>query len=275
MKIVTPEHLSGKELFKHLHEHKATLIKQKKIGYKNAMPVGFAISDKAIKVDKAKALKMDDDGQGKAIIVEVIANLAGWMDYDNDVILKGAYSKSINDKGNDFPYLRDHEYSTDAIIAETLSVYVKDFGYSELALNGIGTAQGLVFKGRIEKEFSPTMYAKYKAGVIKQHSIGMRYVKIDLCFNDPDFEEEYKAWQMYIEQVINQEKAMSEDYFWAIKEIGLIENSAVVFGSNSITPMLSVEEEKSEAVVIDTSKVAIEAVKDTSNKSIFEFLKCL
>ena len=266
-----PQDLTGKDLFNHLVSNKKELIGFKKVGIKNGMPVGFESAKKAIKVTADKALKMDIQERG--LIVDVIANLADWMDYDNDVILRGAFNKSIADKGNNFPFLRDHEYKTTAIIAKTLEVYTRDFSLSELGINKAGTAQALMFKGLLDEEFSGDMYAKYKHGLVKQHSIGLRYMTIDLAVNDADFKIEHDVWQKYIGQVINREKAEAEGYFWAINEIGLIENSAVVFGSNSITPTISVEE-KSEAVK-DTSEIVIEAVKDTSNKSILEFYKNL
>ena len=273
MKLDTPQDLTGKDLFNHLISNKKELIGLKRVGIKEGIPIGFESASKSIKVTADKAVKADMNERG--LVVDVIANLAGWMDYDNDVILRGAYNKSIADKGNDFPFLRDHEYKTSAIIAKTLEVYTRDFSLSELGINKSGTAQALMFKGLLDESFSGDMYAKYKHGLVKQHSIGLRYIKIDLAVNDADFKIEHEVWQKYASQVINIDKAEKEGYFWAINEIGLIENSAVVFGSNSITPTISVEE-KTEAVSIDTSKVSIpEAVKDTSNKSIFEFLKCL
>lgn len=268
-----PKFDNRKDLFKYLVENKRNLIGYKKIGEKKAMPVGFNVADKSLSIEQGKALKMQDD-KGD-LVIDVIANLAGWMDYDNDVIIRGAYNKSIADKGNNFPFLRDHEYSMKAIIAKTLEVYTKEFSLTELGIRqSNATAQALMFKAQLNESFSGDMHAKYKHGLVKQHSIGMRYMNIELAMNDADFKEEFASWQKYIGEVINFAKAEENGYFWAIREIGLIENSAVVFGSNSITPVISIEESKE--AVIDTSKAKVsEAAQSTSSKSILNFLQNL
>ena len=122
MKIKLPESLQGKELLQYLHANKATLTKQKRIGQGEAGAIGFAESKEACILPQQKAVKMEHEGE-KSIIVDVVANLTGWMDSQSDVLLRGCFAKSLADKGSDFPFLRDPNYTTDAIIAETLQVY--------------------------------------------------------------------------------------------------------------------------------------------------------
>jgi len=77
---------------------------------------------------------------------------------------------------------------------------------------------------------------KYQKGLIKQHSVGLQYIKLDLAVNDPNDDEGYKVWQANIDKVINREMAEDEGFFFPIFEQKLIEFSAVVFGSNPYTP---------------------------------------
>ena len=268
MILKLPENLQGKDLLQYLHANKATLTKQKRIGQGEAGAVGFAESKGACLLPQQKAVKMEHEGD-KAIIVDVVANLTGWMDTQNDVLLRGCFAKSLADKGNDFPFLRDHSYVTDCIIAETMQVYTQDFAPAELGISTRASVapQALMFRGRLTPDLSGKTYYQYKAGLIKQHSIGLRYVRLELAMNDPQFEQEYKAWLAYSPQVLNIDKAIETGYFWAVSEIALIENSAVVFGANSQTPTISVEEEK--AAAEGTAKEKVLAVNDTDQKKNF------
>lgn len=236
-----------KAYIENLVKNKAELIKQKKIlPIKHSMPIVSDSITLSPSVAFKSAIKADSDSE--SVIVDVVANLSGWMDMDDDVILRGAYSKSISDKSPDkFPFLKDHKYSVDSFIADTLKVYTEEMTARQLGYNSDKSGQALVFKGRVRKGYDSSMYEKYKNGLIKQHSIGLRYIKPDLAVNDAQYDEEFKVWQRYFSQVINEDKAIEKGYFWAISEIAVIENSAVVWGSNSMTPTIAIEEEKEAA----------------------------
>ena len=85
------------------------------------------------------------------------------------------------------------------------------------------------------------MFQQYSEGFVNNHSVGMQYVKIALAINDEDYPEEKETWNKYINKVANQETAIEKGYFWAVTEAKLIEGSAVVLGSNPITPTLNIE----------------------------------
>jgi hypothetical protein len=76
--------------------------------------------------------------------------------------------------------------------------------------------------------------------------VGMQYVKIDLAVNDEDEEEEYKVWQDNIGKIANREAVEKEGFFWLVREAKLIEISAVLMGSNPITPTLEAAKSTSE-----------------------------
>ena len=69
--------------------------------------------------------------------------------------------------------------------------------------------------------------------------------------NDQNSPEALIEWNKYINQAINKQMAIDAGFFWVVKEFVLIENSAVLFGANEITPTLEVREPgKSEAKTI-------------------------
>lgn len=248
----------NKDHIKYLAENKASIIKKKRaMPLKFAMPIGYEGED-VVKVAKAKALTIKEGelmSKGNYVDVKVIANLSGWMDYDDDVILRGAYTRTI--KGKDpasFPFMKDHNYKMDSIIGDTLAVTTQEMRMRELGYDSDKSGEALIFEARVWEDYDKAMYAKYLNGAVKQHSISLRYVKVDLAVNDPSFEDEYKIWEKYNDQVINFDKAIKNGYFWAVQEIKLLENSAVVFGSNSMTPTISAQQgEKSEPATVGTS----------------------
>jgi hypothetical protein len=71
---------------------------------------------------------------------------------------------------------------------------------------------------------------------VKNHSVGMQYVKLFLAVNDERYEEEFKVWEKYINLAVNKEVAIEYGYFWAVTEAKVIEGSAVPIGSNTYTP---------------------------------------
>ncbi len=239
--------LDKKELFQYLVDNKKDLIKQKKSTpiYSEVVstPKLFNIQLDE-KSNQVKAFKqLNSEYEMGELEITVIANMANWMDSDDDVILRGAYNKSIQDKGNNIPFIKDHIHSVSAIIADTLEVKTQQINLESLGIESdINTSQALIFRGLVKECYDSKIYELYKAGQIKQHSIGLQYLNIELAVNDKDFKEEYKIWQRDYKKIINKNKADEKGYFFSVKEIKIFENSAVLFGSNEITPTLSVDE---------------------------------
>ena len=69
------------------------------------------------------------------------------------------------------------------------------------------------------------MSKKYKQNKVKNHSVGMRYVKLDLAMNSESKwdEEEKKVWDKYYPIVANKEVADERGYFWVVTEAKIIE----------------------------------------------------
>lgn len=187
--------------------------------------------------------------------IKVVANMAMYMDSDNDVLLKTCWNRSIAERGegDNIPLLKDHIYKTDAIIGKTKrflneQIDLSPYGYT----NMMGDA--LVHEAKLFKSYDEKTFSKYLNGSIKQHSIGLFYVKLDLALNEPEYDEEYRMFQNYVDKIINKEKAIDEGYFWLVSEIFLREDSAVVFGANPLTPTLDVDASKGDTTKTEGAK---------------------
>lgn len=169
-------------------------------------------------------------------IYRIIGNSIGFMDSHMDVSIRGSFDKSVNERGDRIPMLINHEYNPKAIFAANRGVAVEMVNIRECGYDKDGMTEAVVAK--IEPKYDDKMKRLYSDGQIKEHSVGIRYVKLELAINDPDEQAEYAAWQKYIGDVINREVAEEHGFFFAVKEQRLEEISAVVFGSNPYTPAL-------------------------------------
>lgn len=267
------QNLKGKELFKYLSENKKELIKLKKCTPQNGASIPYFgeyeyYDTQSPTTKSIKAVKMEDD-DNEELDVSVIANMTNLIDSDNDVVLTGAYNKTIADKGNSIPFIKDHTWSISSIIADTLAVYTKNINLESIGVvnSDIKQSEALIFRGLVKKEYDEKLYYLYKNNKVDQHSIGLQYVNLQLAVNDPEFEEEFKIWEDVYEKIINKKKADEDGFFWAVKEIKVFENSAVLFAANKLTPTLEVIQR---SAVIDTEPQSDGPVKTTtSNKSSF------
>ena len=225
-----------KELFEFLVTNKSTLIAQKKATLKRAESVPYIAT--ANGVNKANtAFDTSDLTQFKVV---AIINTTNVMDSHSDVHLKGIWSKSVKEN-KAIMHLQEHEMAFDKVISDgaDLKVTTKEYDWSEMCVNATGKTQALVFESIVKRERNPEMFKQYSLGYVKNHSVGMNYVKLELAVNDKDYVAEKATWDKYISLVLNKEEAEVNGYFWAVKEAKVIEGSAVLIGSNRITPTLN------------------------------------
>jgi hypothetical protein len=100
------------------------------------------------------------------------------------------------------------------------------------------------------------MFEQYAKGYVKEHSVGMRYVKLELAINsDNKWDvEEKEVWDKYYPEIANKEVADERGYFWAVTEAKIVEGSAVVKGSNYATPTISIEAVKDTPIITEPLK---------------------
>jgi HK97 family phage prohead protease len=156
-----------------------------------------------------------DEGSRK---VKVYLSAFGNIDSDRDRIIKGAFAKSIMERGpqsasnRQIAYLRMHDWNKQ--VGKWLELSEDDYG-----LIGVGQLSR-------SSQGEDAMY-DYQDGVIREHSIGFRYVTDKMKMNDAD------------------------DCF-DIFEVQLWEGSAVTFGANSETFVIDVAKGMDKQTHLDT-----------------------
>ncbi len=148
------------------------------------------------------------------------------IDSDNDMIVKGAFERSIKERGTEsnsnrnIAFLRYHDWQHQ--IGKFLKLEEDNIGLFAVAQLGTST------KGE-------DALRDYEEGIIKEHSIGFQYMS------------ENVKW-------IEDEKGNYDDEekkgYYRIDEVKLFEGSAVTFGANEYTEVLSIgkSEEKENAL---------------------------
>jgi len=139
------------------------------------------------------------------------------IDSDGDIIRRGAFSKSIQERGADsdsnrkIQFLRHHDWEHQ--IGKFLSLEE--------------THDHLIAVAQLGKSTKGTdAFLDYQDGIITEHSIGFNYLEDKMS---PVSHEGIEAWE--------------------IKEVILWEGSAVTFGANSLTPVLDVSKGNKEELI--------------------------
>lgn len=240
--IQIPEFKTKDELFQYLRQNKSLLYASKKMEAKFADAVSthlFAIDNETGNISKASInpdiLKMD------SFKASVVINTTNLIDSHSDVHIPGIWNKSLKEQKNLY-LLEEHKMSFRNIISDNVKAVAKMMSWKELGFDYEGETQALIFDAEIDKNRNEYMAEQYAKDRVKNHSVGMRYVKLALAINsESKFDKEEKAvWDKYINQIVNKEVAEDQGYFWAVTEAKVIEGSAVPLGSNFATPTISV-----------------------------------
>lgn len=237
-----------KEFIKNLIANKSELIELKKAERK------FTNSISTVSKNKTALKGLYSNSENK-LERTIVGNTYLFMDSHDDVHAKGVFTKSIKERQDKIFHLHDHEFKITSKVGEPLKIYEQSISWKDLGVSNSGTTEALFMDTEIIKDYNAQIYNEYKTDKINQHSVGMQYVKIDLAVNDEDYKEEYKLWKDNIESIGNKDYTENKGYFWLVREAKLIEISAVLLGSNELTPTLG--ENKIEAV-INTSKAEAE-----------------
>lgn len=241
--ITLPVFEDKAKLIDYLVSNKSKLIAQKKAATKEADSVSHSIQlliGKDDSVVKAEGYSIPPDA--KQIKVRSIINTTKLFDSHGDVHFDQLWNKSL--KEGNFYLVKQHEFNFEGIISDNVKAFTKQISWHELGINFEGKTQALVFDSVIDKEENPLMFEKYRTGKVKQHSVGMQYVKIELAVNDDRYEKEFATWEKYFDEIANKEDVLEAGYFWAVTEAKIIEGSAVVKGSNWATPTLNIQQTK-------------------------------
>ncbi len=238
-----PSFATKKELFDWLRTNKQLLIQQKKYMPKHADPV---ISDLFQLNEQGDVIKAAINTQQlldlASFKVAAVINTTNYLDSHMDVHLPGIWNKSLKEQKMLY-LLQEHMMSFKGIISDNVKASARMISWKELGYKYQGETQALIFDATIDKDRNEYMAEQYAKNRVKNHSVGMRYVKLELAINSENkYDKEEKAvWDKYIDQIVNRDEAEENGYFWAVHEAKILEGSAVPIGSNITTPTLSIE----------------------------------
>lgn len=240
MNLEIPD-ITGKELFDWLVANKSTLIAQKKFEVKRGDAFGCAAMIENDKGYTVKANQPVSDNKNEIDVTSVI-NTTYWYDSHGDVHIDGLWKRSLS-QPKQLYLLQEHSMTFKGIISDSVNAYTKRISWRKLGVEKDGYTEALVFESKIAKTRNEYMFNEYKNGNVKNHSVGMRYVGIDMAINSDqkDYSTYKEVWDKHIDKIANKEDAEERGYFWAVTEAKVIEGSAVPIGSNVITPTQSVK----------------------------------
>lgn len=168
-------------------------------------------SNKHYNTKSALGIKDLDDSKRE---VAIYLSTFDALDSDNDVIKKGAFKKSIADRGplsesnRKIAFLRFHDWTKPIGTFKSLEE----------------DSKGLFAVGKLgNSTLGEDAFNDYKDGIIKEHSIGFQYVKDKTNFIE--------------------DKTIEGGGYTEVKEVKLWEGSAVTFGANEFTNVVQVKGE--------------------------------
>jgi hypothetical protein len=243
-----PDFAHKEDLFRWLKTNKHLILTQKKSALKFADPVCFNNISINAKGDIVKAKADPELLSLSEFNVKVAINTTNIRDSHKDVHIPGIWKKSLSE--NKITYLlQEHRMEFDKIISDRVIAMTKTMAWKELGFDFPGMSEVLIFDSTIEKERNPYMAEQYAKDRVKNHSVGMRYVKIDMAINsESKYDVEEKAvWDKYIDQIVNRDEVEDDGFFFAVTEAKFVEGSAVPMGSNFATPTISIGKTLDEA----------------------------
>lgn len=247
MKI--PVFKDKKELFDFIVKNESRIIADKKAQMKcaDAFNFGTFSGERVEGVDKANKPVTEDVDQVK---VKAVINTTNLLDTYDDVHIPGLWKKSLKENKDIF-HDQEHKHGFDSTISdyEDLEAFTENYTWKDLGQKYEGETEALVFNSTVKDERNSFMFKQYKAGRVKNHSVGMQYVKVLTAINDKSYQEYYKNWEKFYPQIANKERADELGYFFAVTEAKVIEGSAVKRGANWATPTLenNMKQEPAEA----------------------------
>jgi hypothetical protein len=235
-----PKFPTQKALFDHLVANEKVLVAEKKAQNKFTDSLKYieVIDDVEGDVVKAVASSTKElEITGDTMEATLVINTTNILDSHGDVHIDGIWTKTLSES-RDLYLLREHQLKFEGVISDEVKASAKRMAWKDLGFPFEGNTQALIFKAIIRKKRNEYMFDQYASRYVKNHSVGMQYVKMYLCINDENYSEHKAMWDKYIGKVVNPEAAEARGYFWAVTEAKLVEGSAVLVGSNYATPVI-------------------------------------
>jgi len=270
-----------KELFFYLIDENELVISQKKSIVKRAeggLSACF-VTDQAneVFVNKAQKPIYENDKEAGILKRTILANTYWWMDTHSDVHLgrgeeseNAIFSESIKGRTNKIFPIDQHNFSLDGRMGKTLDIYEAPVSWRSLGVGKTGMSEGLFAVAQIEQKKNAARYEDYLNDEIDQHSVGMRYIDVQTAVNDEkNFPKEAATYKKYIHKVGNRAAAEKQGFFFAVGKGHVGEYSAVISGSNELTPTIGVSQGSGETEKNEGSGETRKELLEATNKLLF------
>lgn len=240
----TCKELNGKEfetkreMFLAIKQNIKLIVDAKKAAIKNSDPVSLSL--RSLEAYKAEG---DPEIIGIGSTVYPVINSCWWLDSHGDVHADGIWNVSAKDQNGKIYYIINHDLEIGKVIGypEDVQVMVKTVTWKELGLDIDGETQILMFAVKLTEASNKDGLNAIIGRKPIQNSVRMQYISMTLCVDDDsdDFKQEKANFDKYVERIANKEEAYEQGFFWLQTEAKVYkEGSAVLFGSNSATPIL-------------------------------------
>lgn len=238
-KELNKEFATKEEMFLALKANKDKIIGLKKAAIKDSENSAFFFraSKEATKgLESTKGLGIGDT-------LYPVINTTYLLDSHGDLHVDGIWDNSLKDQAGKLYYAVDHQLKFGMIVSypHEVDAFAQTMNWTDLGKDWPGTTQALIYKIQVTDKSNTDFVKAVADGVPLENSVRMQYVDMELCV-DSDAKElalEKANFYKHLPLIANKEHAMSEGYFWAIKQAKIIkEGSAVFAGSNFVTPIL-------------------------------------
>lgn len=229
------------ELIKALVNNKHLAVSSKKSNIVTHKICNFSSVGKDSVSDSNKS-SLESVSAGDTIWATI--NTTGILDSHGDIHAKGIWNKSAREQNNKVYYIINHNLEIGNVIAypKDVNIHVLNKKWRDLGYDADGSTEALTFEVKLTEYSNPDFMSALKSGATLQNSIRMRYIDVELCVNDKEYEAEHLMWQKYISEAVNRSEAEKLGYFWYVKEAAIVnEGSAVLFASNTVTPINTVK----------------------------------
>lgn len=163
-----------------------------------------------------------------------------FIDSDRDMLLPGAATKSIKERGpgtntgNGIKHLKDHVWGQNIAKINVLDERTVSINGKEIT--------GIYHESYYSKATDGNdMLIKIQEGIYDDRSIGFQYMNLSLAEKNSSDDQDRATWEKFYPMALNPEKADETGHFWVVPEIKLFEGSDVAFGANELTPFLGMK----------------------------------
>lgn len=189
----------------------------------------------------AKEIATDINVNTGMVIIKAVINTTNIIDDHLDLHAGGIWNKTVADNPHTY-HLQEHERLFSHVISPKARQYNELTNFNKLGLSIDFHTTANINEFVLERKRNPLMFDRYVNGEVSQHSVGMMYVNLSFAYHDEDDEKELNFFNERLKEAVNPEAAIEHGYFWYVSEAKKREGSAVVFGSNSVTPTLSIRD---------------------------------